>query len=206
MSLPLPLLKYDVPEQFLTGGLTGAMPPNSGSIFHTEGQYLYQCARDWGGPVLQLGVARGVSSRYIMLGLHANDAAKENRLVDVDIIEYWHKNHVAVWLDENAPSCRRFFVNHDSGSCDDLPLVKRFNYRWCFIDGDHRYPGAMADIECAVRLGIKTLVFHDTSPQSQQVGYNEPRRAVLEFLEKNPEWRVVRDCTDLCGLMTIERD
>jgi Methyltransferase domain len=194
-----------IDEHYYTGGETGVQPAGTGSIFHDEGKYLYSMAAEQGGPVLVLGVARGVSDRYILSGLQNRGGGL---LLCADIVPYWSKEDANAWIAQKCSNCTRLFFQHDSSRIDELAAIAQFKDRikWCFIDADHRYEAVLKDMELCERLGIKLLVHHDTATRAQQVGYNEPRKAIDEFMKARPEWRVTRDCEELCGLLTMERD
>ena len=132
-------------------------PENRGSVFHEEGRILTKLARKleathtslpgcaFGLNVIEIGSAVGISSRYLLSGLKK----RESTLTSIDIFHRWHTS----------------FPNHyqwQGESTGFFPLAKD-KYGLAFVDGDHRFEGALADTLACIAAGVPVIASHDTN-------------------------------------------
>lgn len=68
-----------------------------------------------------------------------------------------------------------------------------------YIDTLHRYDHLASELAAHGNKAGRYIIFHDTFAQSGL------KRAVLEYVECNEEWRVVTERHDSVGFMTIEK-
>jgi len=175
--LPVP-----VHDHHLTGPPSSQRLAEDGAVFHCEGEILAGLSALHGGPVLELGADHGVSTRYIHEGLDLGEAHPGQCILSIDVYHKW---------DDDSDWPRRRRIVHDS-STYSLP----FPCTWAFIDGDHRYPGVLADIKTCLSAGIRRLLFHDTAlhlkrnPLSTSDG-SDAREAVLDFFSARPTWDLI---------------
>jgi len=136
--------------------------------------------------MLEIGVSRG----HLTLWFALAQKAHKGEVVSVD---NWSMsnggaaascNHALKRLEDNGLSQYVTFVNSDSKAFLANSQVGAFDFIW--IDGDHTYEGALADIELALALSPKMIGVHDTAQ-----GYAGPRnacRAIETILGKQGTW------------------
>jgi len=164
----------------------GVQPENHGSVFHEEGQILTNLALVLGGDALEIGTCLGISTRYISEGL---DVHGSGNVHTVDI-------HPEFLFDASWPRITQHTCNSAYFPCRP--------FKWAFIDGDHKYPGVVTDIEIALECSCNYLIFHDTSPIVESVQkVSDARKAVLDNL-KESEWELF-DITTHCGMIYARR-
>lgn len=163
-------------------------PENTGSVLHHEGVILATLAYNLGGPVLEIGAEKGVSTRYIHEGLAARQKLDKppEKVYSVDI-RHW-------WGDDPSFPLR---VKVDADSAFYTPPEP---CAWAFIDGNHVLPLVRLDIIAAERAGAKALLFHDTGANNPwQPG---PRQAAIELPPL--DWDVTFIDTQ-CGMVFAEK-
>lgn len=69
-----------------------------------------------------------------------------------------------------------------------------------YIDTRHRYSHLTKELQRHGPMVRKYIIFHDTYT------HEGLRKAVQEYVEKNPEWEIVTDCKINVGFMTIKRN
>lgn len=121
------------------------VPEGSGGVWPEEGEILYNTALELGGPVLEIGTWRGVSTRYIALGLR--ERGKGEKITTVDFAPQWQPGFE--W-----PEVIQVVKNSF-----DVCLGQLFP--WAFIDGDHHVDSVIKDIITAKRHSCKMAIFHD---------------------------------------------
>ena len=121
------------------------VPEGSGGVWPEEGEILYNYALEHGGPVLEIGTWRGVSTRYIAMALRARD--KDESVWTVDFAPQWSPGWD--WCEVEQVIENSFNIN----------LGMKFP--WAFIDGDHHVDSVIKDIITAKRHGCKVAIFHD---------------------------------------------
>ena len=172
-------------QHYRTGPPEAQYPSEGhGAVFHEEGCVLASIAYELGGPVLEIGAEKGISTRYIHEGLTVG--GHKDKLYSVDIRHQWPE-------DANWPL--RVRVERDSRFYRTPEPV-----RWAFIDGNHTRPFIMQDIEAAVASGAKSFLFHDTGPENP---WPDPRKVVLEVFGDIADVRIW-DIKTGCGLMYVE--
>jgi hypothetical protein len=132
-------------------------PENRGSVFHAEGRILTKLARflertqnllTGAIHILEIGSAVGISSRYLLDGLQS----RASTLTSIDIFHRWissYPNHYQL-----------------SGYSGDFMPFERGKYTLAFVDGDHRFEGAMADTLACIAADVPVIVSHDTNRDS----------------------------------------
>jgi hypothetical protein len=204
---------FEPEDHHYTGPIIAQMSPDGGTVSDTEGRILATLARKLGGPVLEIGAALGVSTRYIHEGMerYATEPGlgrmfcvgttldrPPNALTifSVDIFSKWPD-------DPDWP----YRVRIKADSKEFFPDLK---CKWAFIDGDHSFDGVCTDIDTAIRAGCKHLIFHDTDPTKQKptsepFGQDgtEARRAVLTKLKLSNNGRTwtIFDIPTECGMI-----
>lgn len=163
-------------------------PENAGSVLHHEGVILTTLAYNLGGPVLEIGAEKGVSTRYIHEGLEWVGIGGGDRphVYSVDIRHQWE--HDPGWP---------LRVKVDADSAYYLPPEP---VKWAFIDGNHHHPAVVIDIAQTVKAGARYLLFHDTGENNPWPG---PRKAVIEL--PADEWQISLIETQ-CGMAFAERN
>jgi len=150
----------------------------SASVSLEEGTILSCFAAELGGPVLEIGANQGVSTRFIHEGLDHREWPADHQIISIDLNHLWYE-------DDHWP--RRVVLNADSAKLNPQHFLSKF--AWAFIDGDHTYAGAVADIRLCLSLGIGHLLLHDTlsegafrGPPYRDYPASHARRAACEFL------------------------
>lgn len=177
-------------------------PEGGGAVYHPEGMILYGAASRFGGPVLEIGADRGVSTRYILAGLQP-----AHKVYSVDVRHLWRPR-----LAED-PHGQRVAIETNSRElmATEIPVV-----RWAFIDGDHTYDGVDNDTGQAVRLGAGFMIYHDCSPWQPRARRVEPSthtgstegsdafEAVTDRFWDDPAWVLTYVCTQ-AGLLIASK-
>lgn len=170
-----------VPNQHTAVGI----PEGTGSVWDTEGQILAEFARAHGGPVLEIGTQRGLSTRYILRGLDAGGWGPEHLVYAVDL---FHQHRLA----DSEPRLR--CVSCNSQFYQGPPVA------WAFIDGLHTYEGVCHDLQTALAHGARTILLHDYHERLQGQPTDEGvigvKRAVDDWLVAHPDWTFTRHQTD----------
>jgi len=68
-----------------------------------------------------------------------------------------------------------------------------------YIDTQHRYDHLTNELRLHANKVNKYIIFHDTHTMTGL------KRAVNEYVNKNPHWSIVTDCMENVGFMTIAR-
>lgn len=161
-------LSYDCGDLHPLFGIS----PGDGSVWPEEGRLLCAFAHRYGGPVLEIGAQRGVSTRYILFGL-----PKADKLYSVDL---YHQYAPAAGGHTNLVQVTGSSFTYEPPPCS-----------WAFIDGDHSYDGVLSDIATARKAGCTMLFFHDGAPHLQGLlhdGYPlGVRRAIMSWHSANAE-------------------
>lgn len=66
-----------------------------------------------------------------------------------------------------------------------------------YIDTKHDYKHLSQELKLHGHKAKKYIIFHDTHTQQGL------KKAVLEYVERNKEWKVIEDCQQSVGFMTI---
>lgn len=132
--------------------------------------------------VLEIGVSRGHMTAWLALALHMNG---KGELVSVDNFSKAHGGQAA----SCEPARTRVrangmrsptFVTSDSVAYLTSQPDDSFDVVW--VDGDHSYDGARADIVESLRVASKVVCVHDTSQL-----YSGPRDAIADVLRDRQE-------------------
>ena len=176
------LKPHGLREQDIEPKHTKKAPEGSGPLFHNEGVVLVALGRQLGGPVLELGSERGISTRYIMEGLQEY-APPHNRVYAVDIRHQWRPRIV------EDPLRQRHELRMDSRHLNPIDIGA---VQWAFIDGDHLYAGVKNDTEKAIACGAQLLIYHDCSPwipRGTGAGQgSDAFEAATDILWDDPNW------------------
>lgn len=165
-----------------------APDPPEGSVWQEEGALLAGLAARLGGPVLEIGGDRGISTRYIDSGLalcrEHGPGGQRHAVHSVDIAHKWEAH--------GYPCIHQ--IHGASGVVQlDGPYV------WAFIDGAHDYRSVVRDISVAIDAGAEHLLFHDTTPLHPRE-VSEARAAVQDYLGPLKDWTLYEVPTK-CGLV-----
>jgi hypothetical protein len=71
----------------------------------------------------------------------------------------------------------------------------KFDLAW--VDGGHSFDCAYSDLNNCLRLGIKNILIDDVTLLP------EVKRAVIEFLDKSPNYKIIDESTDERGIIWI---
>jgi predicted O-methyltransferase YrrM len=129
--------------------------------------------------VLEIGTFNGGTSEVICMALHENGSGVLHTLGPFD-------DHRVVPIFETWPDeLRRHLKFYPITSMDFYIEMnkKRIQPNIVFVDGDHAYESALFDIQCAaqsIRRGGFIIV--------DNVSQAGPYYAVMDFLDRNPEW------------------
>lgn len=127
--------------------------------------------------VIEVGVSAGHMTCWLALALHIND---KGNMVSVDNFSKRHGGQAS-----SSDVARSRLAANDLGSCvsfvksDSVEFMKSiaddtFDFVW--IDGDHSFDGARADIKEGMRIAKDTIAVHDTNQQ-----YDGPRKAIASL-------------------------
>jgi hypothetical protein len=158
-------------------------------------KYTEQCES-----VLELGV-RYIVSTYAFL------AGKPKRMVSVDLD---HPSKYGGNLDLVHTACREAGIDYKFIQGNDLEVEIEDNFDLLFIDTDHYYAQLTAELNRFSSKIKKFIIMHDTELFSenciyQGVPYGGMKRAIFDFIEKNPEWKIKEVFTNNNGLTILER-
>ena len=135
--------------------------------------------------ILEIGVSRGHMTAWLALALAHN--GNGGALTSLD---NWSRAHGGeatspLWaqkrLDDNRLGGRVNFVS--SSSLDYLRAQPTESFDFVWVDGDHSYEGAKADIVEAMRVASKLVGVHDTNQQ-----YSGPRKAAEQLANGQGFW------------------
>lgn len=73
-----------------------------------------------------------------------------------------------------------------------------------FIDGCHRYDSVRQDLRHAA-IASRYVILHDTEEERDRMYGDGVVRAMNEFLQTHPEWRIKERCHNNNGLTVLER-
>lgn len=102
------------------------------------------------------------------------------------------------------------FIQGDSTSDEvskSLPLM----FDLLFIDGLHTGEQVQKELELYGNSSMKFIAFHDTAIHSQglysrdEQGKDGILKPIFDFVEANPEWKVVYQCEFNHGLLILQR-
>ena len=134
--------------------------------------------------VVELGVREGVSTRAFLcldVKLRSYDLYKS------DSVEELFKKASALGRDVQ-------YIVGNTLSIDIEPADMMF------VDTDHTYEQVSKELELHAHKIKKYIAFHDT-----QIYAHEVLRAVMDFLSKNPEWKICYSTNENNGLTVIKR-
>ena len=154
---------------------------------HLDTIYKYAKNCDVG---IELGCGTGKSSFALLMGLHT--------LYSCDI---YHLNTTYDFI--NSYFGERFVRYH--GSSFDFDLIDEADL--LFVDSHHTYETVSKELEIHAHKIKKYIMFHDTVAFGEvgEDGGKGIMFAINEFLEANPEWKIVHQVDYNNGFMIIER-
>lgn len=73
-----------------------------------------------------------------------------------------------------------------------------------FIDGDHKYPSVVRDLQQHQNV-LKYIIMHDTDPEHDRKHNDGVYRAMCDFLKANTEWGMIYHTNECNGLTVLAR-
>lgn len=168
--------------------------------------------------VAEFGVRGGVSTYGLIYGL-TQSVAEHKKYVGVDLNYCDITNVMSKHAKEHGIEYE--FIQHDSATVD-IPQVDTL-----YIDSWHVYGHLKRELNNNHSKVNRWIIMHDTTvdaelgesirngwntlEQSQKTGYPEEEirkglwPAVVEFLEQNPQWKLLERRTNCNGLTILER-
>ena len=135
----------------------------------------------------ELGVNQGATLAAAML-----TNPKTIRAYDISLAPYNKAKHL---FDEyaNDNSINYSAMESDTLKCTLDPVDV------LYIDTLHRHDHLIKELALHASKVNKYIIFHDTAAQPGL------KKAVKEYVTSHKEWRIVTDCTDNVGFMTIAK-
>jgi hypothetical protein len=172
-----------------------ATPSDINEHLPTLKKYAEQCES-----VLELGT-RYIVSTYSML------AARPKKMVSVDLYDpsVYGGNLNAVLI-----ACQQEGIDYKFIQGNDLEIEIEDNFDLLFVDTDHNYRQLTSELNKYSPKINKFIAMHDTELfaepciyQGQE--YGGMKRAVFDFINNHPEWKIKEVFTNNNGLTVLER-
>lgn len=140
------------------------------------------------------------SSSYTELGINQGATLAAALLLDIpkvrayDITLGWY-NKAKMLFDEYASThsvdYQVFEADSHSITIEDTDVL--------YIDTLHKYEHLVKELQLHGHKVQRYIIFHDTHAAKGL------KKAVTEYVAKNPVWNIVTDCTENVGFMTIAK-